>query len=243
MRKSDRLFQLTNVLRSHQPISAKRLAVKLMVSERTIYRYIDDLSVSGVPVYGEPGVGYRLSEGFELPPLNLSPNELEALITGVNFVASLTGESLAASANSLLSKIEASLPNRSKTEKPELGGAESVHDSQISHRDNRIIRIPVSYRDSDIYRLWQTAHSAIELKCWLRITYKSLAGDTTERRVFPLGLFYWGGKWTLGCWCELRSEYRDFRVDRILEMESFEYMGTLPDGISLQAYMDIQQQK
>jgi len=63
VQKSDRLFQLTNILRRHQPLTAKQLAEKLMVSERTIYRYVDDLSISGIPVYGEPGVGYRLTSG------------------------------------------------------------------------------------------------------------------------------------------------------------------------------------
>ncbi|TVP47432.1 MAG: HTH domain-containing protein [Halomonas sp.] len=89
MRKSDRLFQLTNILRRHQPITAKQLAVKLMVSEKAIYRYVDDRSLPGIPVYGEPGDGYRLSEGFELPPLQLTPGELKALITGVSFTASV----------------------------------------------------------------------------------------------------------------------------------------------------------
>lgn len=247
MRKSDRLFQLTNILRTHQPITAKRLAEKLLVSERTIYRYIDDLSISGIPVYGELGVGYRLSEGFELPPLQLSQSELEALITGVNFVVSLTGKGLATAAHSVLSKIEASIPNQhlpykalsnTSFSKPSVS-----NESQNSDTDNRIIRIPVNHRNSESYRLWQQAHSAIELGSWLKIFYRSLAEDVTERRVFPLGLFYWGGKWTLGCWCELRGQYRDFRVDRIMALEPLEYAGILPDGVSLQAYMAVQEQK
>jgi predicted DNA-binding transcriptional regulator YafY len=89
VRKSDRLFQLTNLLRAHQPLTARELATRLCVSERTIYRYIDDLSLAGIPVYGEAGLGYRLSEGFEMAPLQLSATELEALITGVNLVAVL----------------------------------------------------------------------------------------------------------------------------------------------------------
>jgi len=80
------------------------------VSERTIYRYIDDLSLAGIPVYGEAGLGYRLSEGFEMAPLQLSAAELEALITGVNLVAVLTGKGMADPARALLAKIEAALP-------------------------------------------------------------------------------------------------------------------------------------
>lgn len=223
MRKSDRLFQLTNILRRHQPITAKQLAVKLMVSERTIYRYIDDLSLSGIPVYGEPGVGYRLSEGFELPPLQLSPGELEALVTGVSFTASLTGKNFAASAHSLLSKIEAALPNESR---------------MLSSGD-RVVRVPASHRESDVYRLWGTVHSAMEAKCWLKIGYNSLSEVVTNRNVFPLGLFYWGGKWTLGCWCELRNDYRDLRLDRIITLELSEHAGVMPEGVSLTAYIEL----
>ncbi|UTW04935.1 YafY family transcriptional regulator [Amphritea atlantica] len=222
MRKSDRLFQLTNILRKHQPITAKHLAEKLLVSERTIYRYIDDLSLSGIPIYGEPGVGYRLSEGFELPPIQLSSGELEALITGVSFTASLTGKHLATSAHSLLSKIEAVLPKASK----------------LIPDEDRVVRVPASHRDSEAYQVWGKAHSAIVKKCWLKIGYNSLSEIVTSRTVFPLGLFYWGGRWTLGSWCDLRGDYRDFRVDRITKLDLCEHATPLPEGVSLSAYIE-----
>ncbi len=228
MRKSDRLFQLTNILRRHQPLTAKQLAEKLMVSERTIYRYVDDLSISGIPVYGEPGVGYRLTEGFELPPLQLAPDELEALITGVSFTASLTGKNFAASARSLLSKIEAALPNGSR---------------MISSDEERVVRVPASHRESKVYLLWGRIHSAIEARRWLNIDYNSLSEVVTIRTVFPLGLFYWGGKWTLGCWCELRGDYRDLRVDCITKLELSEHAGSLPVHVSLPAYIELKNTK
>ncbi|MDW6002274.1 helix-turn-helix transcriptional regulator [Vibrio mangrovi] len=225
MRKSDRLFQLTNILRKHQPITAKKLAEKLMVSERTIYRYIDDLSVSGIPVYGEPGIGYRLSEGFELPPLQLSPNELEALITGVNFIASLTGKDFASSAHSLLSKIEAAMP-----------------DTLLFTADkDRTVRVPATHSKLSGYHLWEKVHSAIKSGSWLVMTYESISGNVTTRTVFPLGLFYWGGKWTVGCWCNLRSDYRDFRVDHIVDLNLSGETPVLPENISLQAYITIRE--
>lgn len=221
MRKSDRLFQLTNILRRHQPMTAKQLAERLAVSERTIYRYVDDLSLSGIPVYGEPGVGYRLSDGFELPPLQLSSGELEALVAGVSFTASLTGKEFAASAYSLLSKIEAALPN----------------EMQIIANKDRVVRVPTGYRQSEAYGMWGKVHAAIASGHWLKITYKSLSEEVTDRAVFPLGLFYWGGKWTLGCWCELRGDYRDLRVDRITKLKLSEQASVLPEGISLSAYI------
>ncbi|EIK45896.1 helix-turn-helix type 11 domain-containing protein [Cellvibrio sp. BR] len=85
MRKANRLFQLVNLIRRQQPVSAAKLAEQLQVSVRSIYRYINDLSVTGVPVYAEPGLGYRLQPGLELPPLHLSPEELDALQLAVSF--------------------------------------------------------------------------------------------------------------------------------------------------------------
>ena len=206
-------------------MTAKRLAEKLLVSERTIYRYIDDLSVSGIPVYGEPGVGYRLSEGFELPPLQLSPGELEALIAGVNLVASLTGKNLSASAYSLLAKIEASFPQEAKS----------------SHREDTRIRIPFPHNKQPGFGVWEELHSAIAAGRWVTLNYQAESGEQSIRTVFPLGLFYWGGKWTVGCWCFLRKDYRDFRVDRILQLSPASVAPALPDHVSLQAYMSIQE--
>ena len=94
MRKSDRLFQFTNTLRTYQPITTNGLSERFSITERTIYRYINGLPISGVPVYGEAWVGYRLPDGFELPPLQLTKQELEALIVGVNMISSWTGPTL-----------------------------------------------------------------------------------------------------------------------------------------------------
>lgn len=99
-----------NLIDSHQQITAERLAERVGVSVRTIYRYIDDLSISGIPVYGELGVGYLMDEAFELPPLTLKQNELDALMLGVEMVSRATGSYLAMAAKTLLSKVESTLP-------------------------------------------------------------------------------------------------------------------------------------
>lgn len=110
MRKAERLFQLVNLIRAHQPITAEQLAQRIGVSVRSIYRYIDDLSLSGIPLYGEPGRGYALQADFELAPLTLSQDEIAALMLGVEMLSKSTGVALAAAARSLLSKIGAVLP-------------------------------------------------------------------------------------------------------------------------------------
>src|SRR3954471_5219725 len=114
MRRADRLFRLVQLLRRHRLTTAAKLSDELGVSERTVYRDIRDLSLSGVPVRGEAGVGYALEKGFDLPPLMFNEEELEALVLGVRVVASHGDKTLGAAAHSVLSKIEAGLPDRLK---------------------------------------------------------------------------------------------------------------------------------
>jgi len=224
MSKSDRLFQLTNLLRAYQPVTAKQLAEKMMLSERTIYRYIDDLSVSGIPVYGEPGLGYRLTEGFELPPLHLTSLELEALVLGVNLVTTRTGENLSQAAHSLLSKIEASLP---------LG-----HELQ---KDKQSVALaPYSFYDKKMRKKWDLIHLAIKEKTQLQLHYLSLDDQESQRVIYPLGLFYWGGVWTIGAWCFLRQAYRNFRVDRIEDIVVSSEISSVPRHVSLGDYIQAQ---
>ena len=226
MRKSDRLFQLTNILRKHQPITAKALAEKLDVSERTVYRYIDDLSVAGIPVYGEAGIGYRLSEGFELPPLQLSPLESEALVLGVNMVSAWSGKSMSEAARSVLHKIEATLPNSANTgDEPE-----------------RFIRTPNCHAMMDNH-IWDVIYTALSHKRCLQLEYRSLADVESMRDIRPLGIFFWGGVWTLTAWCYLRNDYRDFRLDHIQRASFLEQDLTLPGEVSLAAYIELQRLK
>lgn len=221
MRKADRLFQLVNLIRSHQPITAEQLAERLGVSVRTIYRYIDDLSVSSIPVYGQPGLGYALDEDFELPPLTLTHHEIAALMLGVEMLSRSTGDDLAAAAKTLLSKIEAVLPPRSvdPTRTPVRALGETLNEQSSGH--------------------WNDLYRAIQQQQAVKIVYLSLNEQRSERIVFPLGLFYWGEKWTVGTWCILRNTYRDFRVDRIQTLD-FAPDIEFPQEISLDTYTKFQ---
>ena len=201
MRKAERLFQLTNFIRAKQPVTAKQISEELGISVRTVYRYIDDLSVSGIPVYGTTGIGYKLDEHFELPPLNLTESELEALMLGVDMVCRWTGNDFSRSAKSLSHKIEAALP------------------AKLQKENHPKLHVP-SYPDTaKINDIWEIVHFSISEDISLMIEYQALNNEYSTRTIYPLGLFFWGGKWTVGSWCTLRENYRDFRLDRIINIK------------------------
>src|SRR5690349_21118123 len=110
MRRADRLFQIVQILRARRLTTARYLAERLEVSERTVYRDMQDLSLSGVPIMGEAGVGYALKKGYDLPPLMFDYDEIEALVIGARMAAAWGSKPLAKSAHEALEKIAAVLP-------------------------------------------------------------------------------------------------------------------------------------
>ncbi|HET7176958.1 MAG TPA: YafY family protein [Gammaproteobacteria bacterium] len=198
MRRADRLFQIIQYLQGRRLVTAKQLAERLQVSERTVYRDVQDLMLSGVPIEGEAGVGYILRAGFHLPPLMFTPEEMEALITGARLVKAWAGDKLAEQAEQALAKIEHILPPKLK--------------QQIS--DTRVFA-PGFHAYARHTAQLDTLRGAINKRQVLEIGYIKEDGQTSERSVRPLGLFFWGKVWTLAAWCELRNDYRSFRIDRI----------------------------
>jgi predicted DNA-binding transcriptional regulator YafY len=223
MRRADRLFLIINALRGRRTaLQARQLAETLGVSLRTVYRDVADLQLSGVPIEGEAGVGYVLRKGSDIPPLMFTADELESLVVGTRFVRAFAGEKLAAGAQAALVKIEAVLP-------PEL-----------RERSSRTRIYAPIWRDQESMafaaRIDQL-HAAIETQRVLRLTYKDEVGRESERLVEPLCLAFWGGKWTLGTWCRLRSDFRNFRPDRIAGLEETGDMFESPAGRNLEAYL------
>ena len=198
MRRADRLFQIVQHLRGRRLTTAAQLAAWLKVSERTIYRDVRDLSLSGVPVEGEAGVGYRLLAGYDLPPLMFTLDELEALTAGARMVESWGGESLAHSARAALAKIAAALPA----------------DKRIAMERTRIFA-PSFFIPPATGEHMDALRAAIATRRVARLDYRDARAQPSQRRVWPLALYFWGGTWTLGAWCELRQDFRTFRIDRI----------------------------
>lgn len=199
MRRADRLFLIIHALRGRRTaLPARGLAETLGVSLRTIYRDVADLQVSGVPIEGEAGIGYVLRKGADIPPLMFNAGELEALVVGTRFVRAFGGSRLAQGAQAALLKIEAVLP-------PEL---------RQRTRRSRIFAPPRGDR-IEVTGIIDDLHAAITAQRVLRLDYRDQDGRTSTREVEPLCLAFWGGSWTLGAWCRLRSDFRNFRPDRI----------------------------
>jgi predicted DNA-binding transcriptional regulator YafY len=205
MRRADRLFQLIQALRRRPVVTAATLARELEVSERTIYRDIRDLVSSGVPIDGEAGVGYTLRRGFDLPPLMFTEAEVEAMALGTRVVMSWGDAALAKAAESALQRVEAALPERlrQRIERTALY-APGFHVPQ---------RVVVQLAE---------LRRAVDERRRVRLAYVDRLGESTERTVRPLGLFFWGSTWTVEAWCELRHDFRSFRLDRVAALEVLE---------------------
>jgi len=219
MRRADRLFTIVQLLRGGRFVTARRLAERLEISERTIYRDVDELTLCGVPIEGEPGRGYRLPATFEIPPLMFERHEIEALVVGVRLVEAWCGPGLAASARSALARIRGVVPAEL------LAGVD----------DSRVFA-PRFARGSGP-RHFEVAHRAIAERRRLAFAYANESETMTTRAVRPLGLYYWGKVWTLAAWCELRDDFRNFRLDRIREPSLAEPFIDEP-GKTLDVFLD-----
>jgi predicted DNA-binding transcriptional regulator YafY len=201
MRRADRLFRIVQHLRGGRLLTAAKLAQTLEVSERTIYRDIADLQASGVPIDGEAGVGYVMREGYDLPPLMFTRDEIVALVAGARLIRAWGGAAMARAAEEALVKIGAVLP-----------AAERARANQVEiHAMAPEMTPAVRARIDEIER-------AVEARRRLTLDYRDAEDRLTERAVRPLGLWFWGKVWTLVAWCELRNDFRMFRVDRIRGM-------------------------
>ncbi|MDO9406568.1 MAG: YafY family protein [Polaromonas sp.] len=202
MRRADRLFQLVQLIRGRRLTTAAFLAQRLEVSERTVYRDVADLQHQGVPIEGEAGVGYRLGAGFELPPLMFTQEEASALVAAARLAQSWVDPALARDIETGLGKILSVLPPAARV------SAEAL-----------ALYAPALGLDPALRARLQSLREAVQSHNKLRLHYRDVSGDASERTVRPLGCFYWGKVWTLSTWCELRNDFRGFRLDRMDAIE------------------------
>jgi predicted DNA-binding transcriptional regulator YafY len=200
MSRSVRLLQLLQVMRGRRrPVTAARLAEILEVSERTIYRDVADLMAQGAPIEGEAGVGYILRPGYFLPPLMLTEDEVEAVILGLRYVDQRGDETLRAAAAVALAKIGSVMPPQAQ--------AQMVHPLYLP---GPVGSFPENATPLDALR------AATREQMRLDIRYTNERGRNTTRIVWPVQLGFMDHARVLFAWCELRSQFRTFRTDRIV---------------------------
>ena len=203
MRRADRLFQIIQVLRrSRRPVTADQFGAELETSKRTIYRDIADLMGQRVPIRGEAGIGYVLDAGFDLPPLMLTPDEIEAAVLGAQWVARRADPALAKAAEDLIAKIAASVPERLRP-----------------HVLEPVSRTPPA---------WNVVADALDMPMLraqilngrkIALHYSDEHGRELHRKVWPITIGYLDTTRMLIAWCELRRDFRHFRTDRVVAME------------------------
>lgn len=228
MHRAERLFQLTTLLRNRRTVlTAKQMSEHLRVSERTIYRDIQSLSLSGVPIEGEAGVGYRLSHRYQLPPLMFDREEVEALLLGARMVSSWGDTEMAIHANQAIQKILAVLPDH------------------LRHSDESL---PLLVPNIEEVQKFYTAHSqpmreAIRLRQRVAIDYVRADDEHSSRTIEPLGMIFWGKVWTLVAWCQLRGDYRTFRLDRIQSILVTDEKFETSENKSLKHFLQLMKEK
>lgn len=203
MRRAERLFRILQVMRrTDRPTTAEAIAHELEVSKRTVYRDIAHLIGSGVAIEGEAGVGYVLGERVDLPPLSFTFDQIDALVLGVQAVAMLADEELALAGREALQKIESVLPKE--------------HSHRV--RTSRVLALRGDDRPPAPRRL-SALRKAVHDGRKLRLAYSDVEHEASERVVRPLAVTTFGVHWLLVAWCELRADFRTFRIDRILHTE------------------------
>jgi predicted DNA-binding transcriptional regulator YafY len=203
MRKADRLFQIVQILRrTGQPVTADAIAEELETSKRSIYRDIAALMGQRVPIRGEAGIGYVLEGGFDLPPLMLTADEIDAVALGAHWVAEHGDPALGRAAKDVLAKVAAVLPE-----------------------DLRPLLMDNPARAGRAWNKVPDGLDVAQLRVWIRtgrklaIAYRDETERETQRTIWPLLIGYRDATRLLVGWCELRTGYRTFRLDRILQAE------------------------
>ncbi|HEY1638412.1 MAG TPA: YafY family protein [Rhizomicrobium sp.] len=203
MRRADRLFRIIQILRRRRtPVTANAVAEELETSLRTVYRDIAQLLADRVPIRGEAGIGYVLERGFDMPPLMLTPDEIEAAILGAHWVTGRADKALSRAASDLIAKIGAVIPEHLRP---------LVLDPALTSPNWR----PVQPDSIDMGQM----RAAIHAQTKVAVRYTNLKEESTARTIWPIAVSYFEAVRVIVAWCELRQSFRNFRTDRVVEAQ------------------------
>jgi predicted DNA-binding transcriptional regulator YafY len=201
VRRAERLFQIIQILRGARgPVTAEAMARELETSKRTVYRDMAELLAQRVPIQGEAGMGYVLDQGFDMPPLMLTADEIEAAVLGARLVIERADPSLSRAARDLVAKIGAVIPDHLR---PFLLEPGLMTPPRASPQPDAIDMVKV--------------RAAIRAQQKIGLRYSDEAGSMTERTIWPIAVGYYETVRMIAGWCELREGFRNFRTDRVVE--------------------------
>jgi predicted DNA-binding transcriptional regulator YafY len=222
MNRIDRLFGMLTLLQSRKFVPAESIARKFNISVRTVYRDIRALGEQGIPVSFEQYRGYFIVPGYFLPPVSFSTEEANALLIMESMVGAFADQSIQKHYSNALNKVKAVLKNSQKEKMEAL---------------NNMIRLQVPDCFRHNFEYLSDIQGAISSRHVLQIEYQGNKGETTLRSLEPIGLVFYALNWHLIGWCHKRSDYRDFRVSRILKLRDTGSGFKKTDHISLNDYM------
>ena len=219
MNRVDRLFAILLLLQRKRHLRAQDLARSFEVSERTIYRDMEALCESGVPVLGTPGEGYELMQGYFLPPLLFTVDEANALFLGAKMLLAHTKGQIATDAERAVAKIAVILPGHVQVEVERL---------------TKVIGFAAPARRFDLYEPnLATFQQAVRERRVVRMRYHSQSKDEeTERECEPYGVYDLAGAWYVDGFCRLRNDFRNFRLNRV------ESVQLLPERFEMRSFPD-----
>ena len=202
MSRSIRLLNLLQLLREQRyPITAQHLAEHLEISVRSVYRDIESLREQGVNIEGSVGLGFQLKENFLLPPMSLNETEVEAVYLALQWAKSIPDQALQQASHSVLSKLKAVMPQQKQ-----------------AFLNNTYLRSIHSWVEVD-QSIVQQVRLAIRMQVKLKIDYIDEQQQVSIRQLWPFALGYFNDKMLVAAWCELREDFRNFRLDRIQKLE------------------------
>jgi predicted DNA-binding transcriptional regulator YafY len=222
MRRSDRLFDIIQVLRTASgPVTAASLAAALEVTVRTVYRDVATLQARRVPIEGAPGLGYVLRRGFDLPPLMFTSEEIEAIVVGMRLLTRTGDPGLQQAADSIVSKLTVALPDALREHLAAPPFYVSSHGAPV----------PPSADLSAI-------RAAIRDERKLRLAYEDERGNRTRRTIWPIAVAYYVEVTLISAWCELRNDFRHFRTDRIRSLDVLDEPLPVPGRVLMSRWLE-----
>ncbi|MEO6231388.1 MAG: YafY family protein [Ferruginibacter sp.] len=224
MNRIDRLFGILTQLQSKKYIPAEKIAARFKISTRTVYRDIKALNEQGIPVSFEQSRGYFIVNGFFIPPVAFNSDEANALLLMESVVHAFTDKSIQTHYSSAIEKVKAVLRNAQKEKLEQLN-------------QNIVLQLPACLRND--YEYLALLQQTISAQTIISIDYKNNKHEVSQRKAEPIGLIFYAMSWHLIAWCQLRNDYRDFKVSRILKVSDTGMPFGKTDHIDVNQYMKL----